>query len=52
MSERATRAVEITGALLVSFGAGLIYVPAGLIVLGALMILAVQAFGARNVEAD
>jgi hypothetical protein len=52
MNERATRAVEIIGALLVSAGAGLIYFPAGLIVLGALMILAMQAFGTRNVEAE
>jgi hypothetical protein len=44
--------IELAGALLIAGGAAWIYLPLGPIVLGALLILAMQAFGARNTEVD
>lgn len=48
MSRRQVAAVELAGAVIVSLGAGLIYLPAGLIVFGLLLILSMQGIRPRE----
>ena len=48
MSDRTARIGELLGALIVAIGAALVYLPAGLIVFGLLLIVAMQGVRPRD----
>lgn len=48
MSTRGALAAEIAFVAVVAIGVGLVYLPAGVIVFGALMLLGMQGFRPRN----